>query len=118
VVGSRRIEGSSILVKQQALREALGHAFRLLSHTMVPIDVVDTQNGFKLFSRMAAKKLFSKLKINGWSFDIELLVRAKREGLKIKEVPIIWTNDVQSRMRFSHMVRMFIDLLRIRFLRF
>lgn len=115
VVGSRRAKGANIQVQQNVIRTFLGGTFRFLVHTLTRTDVVDTQNGFKLFSQKSAQHIFNKLRTERWSFDVEALLLAKRGGFKIKEVPIVWVNDDRSRMRFSQMVRMLIDLLRISF---
>ncbi len=116
VIGSRRITSAKILVPQPLFREALGFAFRIITRILVPLPVVDSQNGFKLFSKRAAELLFSKLQTKGWSFDVEILLRAKHLGLRIKEVPIIWINDFSSRLRAKDVVKMLFELLRIRLL--
>jgi dolichyl-phosphate beta-glucosyltransferase len=59
----------------------------------------DTQCGFKMFDRRTAEDLFSVQQMTGIGFDIELLFIAKKRGYKIKQVPIIWYFDPDSRMR-------------------
>lgn len=59
----------------------------------------DTQCGFKMFSRPSAEDLFSVQRMSGIGFDVELLFVAKRRGYRIKEVPITWYFDPDSRMR-------------------
>jgi dolichyl-phosphate beta-glucosyltransferase len=59
----------------------------------------DTQCGFKMFSRAAAEDLFSVQQMAGIGFDVELLFIALRRGYRIKEVPITWYFDPDSRMR-------------------
>jgi glycosyltransferase involved in cell wall biosynthesis len=59
----------------------------------------DTQCGFKMFTRRAAEDLFEVQQMTGIGFDIELLFIAKRRGYKIKQVPITWYFDADSRMR-------------------
>lgn len=59
----------------------------------------DTQCGFKMFSREAAEDLFAVQQMSGIGFDVELLFVAKRRGYRIKEVPITWYFDPDSRMR-------------------
>lgn len=114
IVGSRLIAGAVKKTKQNIFRELLGWLFRRLTHMLIQTNVEDTQNGFKLFSRVAAQKIFRELRTKAWSFDVETLVSAQKHHLKIKEVPIVWTNDGQSNMRFLHMIQMLIDLFRIR----
>ncbi len=59
----------------------------------------DTQCGFKMFNRTAAEDLFGVQQMTGIGFDIELLFIAQRRGYKIKQVPITWYFDADSRMR-------------------
>ena len=113
-VGSRLVTGAVKQQKQHLSREFLGWIFRRLVGFIVPIDIEDPQNGFKLFTKSAAEIIFTGLTTNGWSFDVETLVLARKFRLKVKEVPIVWVNDARSKLRFSHMIRMLIDLVRIR----
>ena len=114
VVGSRRIEGSNIAVKQSAFRDFLGGIFRLIVHILVPVGVTDSQCGFKAFSETAAKQIFSKQTIFRWAFDVEILALARKFGYKIKEVPVTWIDDSESHVKFSGMVRMLLEILEIR----
>ena len=115
-IGSRRAPGASVVIAQNTTREVLGAIYRKLVRTVLSNEneYDDTQNGFKLFSERATKAVFPDLQTAGWSFDVELLLLAKKEGLKIKEVPVVWANDQQSRMTFAGMLRMAIDLWRIK----
>ena len=110
VVGSRRIDGAIIHKEQSPLRELLGACFRVLVHMLVPLAIKDTQNGFKLFSARAANVLFKRLRTSGWAFDVEILKWSTSLGLRIREVPVEWTNDKRSRLRFTHMLRMLEEL--------
>jgi dolichyl-phosphate beta-glucosyltransferase len=59
----------------------------------------DTQCGFKMFNRRSAEDLFAVQQMTGIGFDIELLFIARRRGYRIREVPITWYFDADSRMR-------------------
>lgn len=59
----------------------------------------DTQCGFKMFTQAAAEDLFGVQQMTGIGFDIELLFIAKKRGYRIKQVPIVWYFDPDSRMR-------------------
>lgn len=111
VIGSRTAPGASITRRQSPAREVLGATFRFLAHIILPLPVTDTQNGFKLFSGPAADVLFTELRTNGWSFDVEVLATALKHGFAIKEVPIHWSNDNRSHMQFRHMLRMPLELI-------
>lgn len=60
--------------------------------------ISDTQRGFKVFTAKAAKDIFPRLTIFGWGFDVEVLAVARLKGYKIKEVPIVWDNDPESKV--------------------
>jgi glycosyltransferase involved in cell wall biosynthesis len=114
VVGSRLADGAVKKVKQNFSREILGWVFRKLTRYMMNTSVLDPQNGFKIFTKVAAVKIFSDLQTTGWGFDVEVLMIAKKYGLRVKEIPVTWTNDGRSKMRFGHMVVMLVDLVKIR----
>lgn len=75
----------------------------------------DTQCGFKMFNRRAAEDLFSVQRMTGIGFDVELLFIAKRRGYRVREVPITWYFDTDSRMRLvQDSLRMLLEILQIR----
>jgi dolichyl-phosphate beta-glucosyltransferase len=77
---------------------------------------IDTQCGFKCFRREKVLPVFKRLKIDRFSFDVELLFVAQKHRLKIKEVPVEWKNVLFSRVRIIRdSTQMLIDLFRIRF---
>lgn len=112
VISSRKAEGAVITEKQPPLRVVLGKVFAFFVRMVVPIgDIKDTQNGFKLFSRQAAEKIFPHQTIFYWAFDVEVLALARIFGFKIKEVPIVWVNDDRSKMNLKGMVRMVLEVI-------
>jgi dolichyl-phosphate beta-glucosyltransferase len=113
-VGSRAATGADVIGKSRGRRllsEGLRHIVRIgfgLSHH-------DTQCGFKLFSRDAADRLFSVQRINGFSFDLELLFIASRSGLRVTEVAVRWFDSPGSTVQGGRdTVRFLRDLGRIR----
>jgi dolichyl-phosphate beta-glucosyltransferase len=114
VIGSRRIKGSHVAHPQKTFRRILGNIFAWAIQIIVPLGIKDTQNGFKLFSKKAAEDIFPEQHSYFWAFDIEVLALAKKNGYKIKEVPIEWMNDEESKMTIAGMVRMLIDVIMIR----
>ncbi len=114
VIGSRRIKGSNIAVKQSKIRDFLGGIFRLIVHILVPLDVTDSQAGFKAFSKKAAETLFPKQTIFRWAFDVEILALAKRSDFRIKEAPIKWINDTESRVKLKGMIKMLFEVIQVR----
>lgn len=115
VIGSRDIKGAVIAVRQSWFRQLLGEIFNLIVQVMAGLwGIWDTQCGFKGFTREAAEAIFPRCKINRWAFDVEILAIAKKLGLKIKEIPVRWVNDAQSKVKFMGMVKMLSEVLQIR----
>lgn len=95
------------------------HSFHLLLRVMTPAAtarIKDTQCGFKLFTRSAARAIFPSLHVQGWIFDIEILLIASLLGdVQMREVPITWREVVGSKMDLvMDSLRMATDLLVIR----
>lgn len=107
IISSRKKEGAVIVEKQPFYRVWLGNLFPLIVKMFVPQvrDIKDTQNGFKIFSKQAAEKIFPHQTIFYWAFDVEILSLAKIFGFKVKEVPIVWKNDDKSKMNLKGMLR-------------
>jgi hypothetical protein len=73
--------------------------FRTLFRT---VSVYDPQCGLKLFKSHAAHTLLGQTETNGFAFDCEVLVKATKLGLTIKEVPIIWKHTYGSKVSLLH----------------
>ena len=101
VIGSRRIAAAQIEQHQAPLREFLGRGFSLLSRTISGVRVSDFTCGFKGFSAEAAEAIFSRLRLDDWSFDTELLFLAKALGLRIDELPVRWRDDARTKVRLG-----------------
>ena len=114
VIGSRRIKGANIAVRQPWFRDFLGGTFRFVVHTLVPLGVTDSQAGFKCFSRKASEDIFSRQTIFRWAFDVEILAIARKMKFKIKETPIRWVNDADSKVKMSGMVKMLFEVFQVR----
>jgi glycosyltransferase involved in cell wall biosynthesis len=114
VVGSRHTDGSRIIVSQAPHRELTGWAFRRLVQALFGLQVNDTQNGFKAFTARAAEDIFSRQRVRGWAFDVEILALADALGYGIAEVPIKWVNDDRTRLTFLSMPQMLLDVFKIK----
>jgi len=115
VIGSRALVGSHILVRQTLLRESLGRLFNRLIRAFLGIPFQDTQCGFKLFRREAARAVFQRARIDGFAFDVEALLLALQLGYVVRELPVRWVNDPESRVTlWRHPAQMLADLWRIR----
>lgn len=114
-IGSRGLKESDIVVRQPRHREMMGKIFNLLVRAFVLREIKDTQCGFKLLRGDAAKEIFKRCVINGFSFDVEALSIAKELGFKIKEIPIRWLNSPKSKVKIAvDPFIMFVDLFRIK----
>jgi len=115
VIGSRDVKGAVISNPQPWYRIILGNVFNLMVQIITGLwGIWDTQCGFKALSANVANDIFPRCKINRWAFDPEILIIAKKLDYKIKEVPIVWENDPESKVKLKGMIKMGFDLLRIR----
>jgi len=113
-IGSRKMRGAVIEVRQPFVREALGRVFTFLTRLVI-VPVSDATCGFKLFSHEAAAAIFSRLRLTDWSFDAEALFLASRLGFRIHEVPVRWSDTVGTKVhRGRDAVRAALGLARIR----
>ncbi|HEX6488411.1 MAG TPA: dolichyl-phosphate beta-glucosyltransferase [Candidatus Dormibacteraeota bacterium] len=114
-VASRGLRESEIVIPQPGMRVLMGKVFNLIvqGSLLVP-RVWDTQCGFKLFRGAAGRQLFGDLRTDGFAFDVEVLHNARRRGLRIAEVPVRWSHSAPTKVRWSHPVQMFWDVLKIR----
>jgi dolichyl-phosphate beta-glucosyltransferase len=101
VIGSRRLAAAQIERHQAPLREFLGRGFSLLSRTISGVRVSDFTCGFKGFSSEAADAIFSRLRLDDWSFDTELLFLASALGLRVEELPVRWRDDARTKVRLG-----------------
>ena len=115
VIGSRDIKGAILDPPQPWLRRLVGDTFNLLVQLILGLwGFWDTQCGFKGFTEKAAKDILPKCKINRFAFDPEILVIGKKMGYKIKEIPIHWKATPTTAVKLKSMVKMGIDLLKIK----
>lgn len=113
-IGSREAKGARRF-DEPPYRHFTGRIFSLAVKLLILHGYEDTQCGFKCFRDAAAEDLFSRQRFNGWSFDVEVLYLARQRGYRIREVPISWYYQSDSRIRLvGDSLRMFTDLLRIR----
>ena len=96
--GSRRMRGS--VLRAQPLYRRMGSlAYKMVVHTGmgVPRWISDTQCGFKIYRREAARELYADLLTDGFMFDVEIILRALRRNYRILEFPVLWSNDADTR---------------------
>jgi dolichyl-phosphate beta-glucosyltransferase len=115
VVGSRYWLEVEANVTRTPFRKFLMHGFRLLVQTLCATGVKDTQCGFKLFTRDAARKLFPVQHIENWAFDVELLFLASRLGVTVCEESVRWQEIEGSKLDLRAPLDMLRDIALIRF---
>jgi dolichyl-phosphate beta-glucosyltransferase len=114
-VGSRALRDTDVQVQAKLYRHLMGRTFHLLVEWLADGGVKDTQCGFKLFRSTVAQDLFSRMRMNGFSFDVEVLVMARRRGYRVAEIPVNWTHRPGSKVRLTlDSLQMAADLVRIR----
>ena len=97
---ARRVReaGGHLGTTPSSYRRLMSIAMRLAARLLLGLPYSDTQCGFKLFPRHLAFELFSQQRTATWVFDAEVLVVARRSGLPIREVPVVWEPRGESRV--------------------
>lgn len=115
VIGSRDVKGAVITSPQPWHRRIIGNIFNLMVQAIVGLwGIWDTQCGFKGLTAKAVNDILPRCRINRWAFDPEILAVGKKLGYKIKEIPVVWVNDPESKVKLKSTVKMGLDLFRIR----
>lgn len=115
VIGSIGISGHKVAFgSEPGWRRILGKLGNLFIQIMAVPGIMDTQRGFKLFTADAVSKIFPKLTIARWGFDIEVLALARKFGYKIKEVPVDWKNDPNSKVGLKAYFQVLLETIKIR----
>jgi dolichyl-phosphate beta-glucosyltransferase len=101
--GSRRLLESDILQDQPWRRRISSRFLRWLIRGLmqIPPELSDTQCGFKVYKGDVARRLYRQCISDGFMFDVEVILRAQKEGYRIKEFPIEWTCDPDSRLSLT-----------------
>ncbi len=113
-IGSRALDRTLIGVHQSRWRETSGIIFNRIMRFVTGLPFADTQCGFKLYRRDAARRIFPLQTLDGFGFDVEDLFIAKRLGLPCIEVPVRWNNVEGTKVGLTQGLRSFSDLAAIR----
>jgi dolichyl-phosphate beta-glucosyltransferase len=97
-IGSRALPGSQVELHQPWHRELMGKTYNQLLRRLLLPGVHDSQCGFKMFTAAAAVSCFTPLETPGFGFDAEVLLRARRSGIAIAEIPVVWRNSIGTRV--------------------
>jgi len=117
VVGTRvSTRGEALRRGQPLLRRVLGQMFVATQHRIVGLPQRDTQCPFKVLTRESARAVAAQCRVDGWAFDVELLLVAQRQGWSIEELPVEWRHVDGSRLHSDPMTawRTLRELLAIR----
>jgi dolichyl-phosphate beta-glucosyltransferase len=113
-IASRALPGSNLEIRQAWYREHMGKTFNALVRLFTGLPFHDTQCGFKLFPGDLARSLAPYQRLDGFAFDVELLVLARWWGYTIREVGVRWRHVDASRVSpIRHSSQMMWDLLRL-----
>ncbi|XP_055387325.1 dolichyl-phosphate beta-glucosyltransferase isoform X2 [Condylostylus longicornis] len=115
-IGSRAHLEKEASAQRSIFRQLLMHGFHFLVWLFAVRGIRDTQCGFKLLTRAAARKIFNIMHVEKWAFDVELLYIAQYLKMPIKEIAVCWTEIEGSKIvPFWSWLQMGIDLFLIWF---
>ncbi len=97
-IGSRGLRESRVVRRQAVWRETMGRAFNVLVRALTRLPFRDTQCGFKLMRRLEVLPLFRAARIERFAYDVEILYLARKAGIRVAEVPVLWRNAEGSKV--------------------
>ena len=113
-IASREAAGAR-RIGEPEYRHVMGRVFNAIVRLLALPGIQDTQCGFKVFQREAAREVFPLQTIDGWGFDVEVLFIALRRGYKLVEVPITWYYRPQTKINpLRDSINMFTEVMRVR----
>lgn len=116
VIGSRKIEGAFIQIHQPKYREIMGEMGNWLIRIVLGLwSYPDTQCGFKMLTGKAAQEVASRMVVDRFGFDFELIALAEKLDYKIKQVPVRWLNEEGSTVSLTGpngFIQVIIDLFK------
>lgn len=95
--GSRLLPGSKI--RRSFSRETISRTYNVLVRLALGTSCSDAQCGFKAMSRAAVERIVPQIRDESWFFDTEMLALAEKQGLRIKDIPVEWNEDDDSRVK-------------------
>jgi dolichyl-phosphate beta-glucosyltransferase len=114
-IASRALRDSNVQVHQPWYRERMGKGFNLLVRMVAIRGICDTQCGFKAFRGDAIRPMLPHLVVDGFAFDVEILLLARKRGMRIEQIPVRWRDDPNTRVSaIRDSSRMLMELLAIR----
>lgn len=114
VIGSRYLDPGTVKIRQPLYKIILSRMANLLIQIVLIPHIKDTQCGFKAFRNDVGKKIFSRVTIFGWAFDMELLAIALKLNFRIKEVPVSWEEHGGSHVPLKAYIQSLLSLFVIK----
>jgi glycosyltransferase involved in cell wall biosynthesis len=114
VIGSRAVDRSLVGIHQPFFREMSGRFFNLAMRAVTGLPFHDTQCGFKLFERAAAREIFKRQTLDGFGFDVEVLYIASHLGYRTLEVPVRWNDVAGTKVSMLLGAKGFLDPIKVR----
>ncbi len=116
VIGSRKIDGAFVQIHQPRYREIMGEGGNWLIRIVLGLwSFPDTQCGFKMLTGQAAHKVASRMVVDRFGFDFELIILAKKLGLNVVQMPVRWLNEEGSTVSLTGpngFIQVLIDLFK------
>ena len=115
-------EDTDIYIAQRTLkqkapfkRKFFGYGYIIFANILLGLDVKDVTCGFKCYRKGCVQTIFSRQKLNNWSFDAENIFTARKHGYKIKEIQVTWKHTPGSKVKvFKNVIVCGLDLIKIR----
>ncbi|OHB17680.1 MAG: hypothetical protein A2913_01800 [Parcubacteria group bacterium RIFCSPLOWO2_01_FULL_40_65] len=114
VIASIAVKGATLANSEKFYKRWFGKFGNLWIQLWLLPGIWDSRRGFKMFTKKAAEDIFSKVIESGWTFDDEALAIARKLKYKIKEVPIHWINDPESKVKLRDYPQTLLEVLRIK----
>jgi len=89
-IGSRGLAESNVTLRQPIWRQTMGRIFNRIVRLLTRLPYRDTQCGFKVMRREAAAPLFRAARVERFAYDVEILILARKAGLRVREIPVLW----------------------------
>jgi glycosyltransferase involved in cell wall biosynthesis len=115
VIGSRYVPGAMVTTPQGIFRRLESRTFNLIIRLLFGLPYNDTQCGAKVFKKGPLDVVLPEITSTGFEFDVELIWRMRASGFVVTELPIIWQNRGDSRVKGQDAFSMLLNLVKLRF---
>jgi dolichyl-phosphate beta-glucosyltransferase len=114
VIGDRLHPDSQAAIDVTPARRLSSVVYTWMVQRLLGLDYPDTQCGYKGYRAEVAKDLFGHLEVTSFAFEVEILLRARAAGYRIRRQPLRLLHDEDSSVRLTrHAPRMLLDVVRI-----